>query len=763
MIRSRFVALATALAVAASLAVATAPADRAEAATGADFNPGYIISDSAMYNGNAMGTGEVQAFLNSKVPVCRSSYACLTNYGQDTPTIPASAFCSTYQGLPSESAAQIIARVGIACSISQKVLLVLLEKEQSLVSSSTPTATRFAKATGFGCPDTAPCDSSYGGFFYQVYYAARQFQLYAARPGSYNYQAGRVNNVLFNPNAACGSSPVFIQNKATAGLYNYTPYQPNAAALANMYGLGDGCSAYGNRNFWRMYSDFFGSPIQASSLLRTTANPTLYLVSGSSKYPIASQSVYAALSPLGPVGYVSQTYLDGFSTGHVMGRGIRGPDGTIYFYDSGIKLPFTSCAQASDYGSSCDTSGYVQMTQSQLNAFYTGPVLSSVLGTPSGGRYWITAGTKREILDDQSQTDAGIPLGYNMLSDGAVADLPLGAPVVRDSAFTMSRSTGVVSLLAGSRRYDASAATSSGLNLPASLAGSLSAASLTQIPAASVPFTGIVRGGSGTSVSVLTSTGRLELAPGTGGSTAFEPAPVSQRFLDVFPSKGTLAAGSLVKAPDGATVYVVMPTNIRPIGSWAALLALTAPGAQPTISTLSPEVLSRFPQGNVALTTGALVRSPEDATVYLINGVTNRVPFASFDVPNEAGFTTFSYAPQAQLSAYPTAPAILGYGLTCASKNYVAAGGSLHEVTAANAGLYPMTFTQLDSFTCQNAAIGSLATHFIRVPNGTIFFLQDGRKKPITSMARLSELGGAEGWLNVSDGFAAALVTGPAA
>ncbi len=29
--------------------------------------------------------------------------------------------------------------------------------------------------------------------------------------------------------------------------------------MNNLYGTGDGCSAYGNRNFWRMYTDWFGS------------------------------------------------------------------------------------------------------------------------------------------------------------------------------------------------------------------------------------------------------------------------------------------------------------------------------------------------------------------------------------------------------------------------------------------------------------------------------------------------------------------------
>ena len=53
--------------------------------------------------------------------------------------------------------------------------------------------------------------------------------------------------------------PVFIQNQATANLYYYTPYQPNAAALRAGYGEGDGCSAYGNRNFYQYFTDWFGA------------------------------------------------------------------------------------------------------------------------------------------------------------------------------------------------------------------------------------------------------------------------------------------------------------------------------------------------------------------------------------------------------------------------------------------------------------------------------------------------------------------------
>lgn len=240
--------------------VALTPPQGAEAASAADFSPGNLISDANFFDGRAMTSSQVQVFIDQKHPGCASGATCLDTYAQSTPSIPADRYCGAYQGVARETAASIIARVGQACDISQRALLVLLEKEQSLVTHPNPSASRYTKATGFGCPDTAPCDPTVGGFFYQVYYGARQFQRYAAHPESYNHRAGVVNQILFNPNAACGRSAVRIENQATAGLYNYTPYQPNAAALRNLYGTGDSCSAYGNRNFWRLYTDWFGDP-----------------------------------------------------------------------------------------------------------------------------------------------------------------------------------------------------------------------------------------------------------------------------------------------------------------------------------------------------------------------------------------------------------------------------------------------------------------------------------------------------------------------
>jgi hypothetical protein len=258
--------------------------DKAVAADLSQFRAGNIISDSVFFDGTTMRISEVQAFLNARVPTCiindgnanhaagapyyRSdgsvySYVaekCLKDYAQATPNVAAQpGSCAAYTGRASESAASIITRVGRVCNISPKVLLVLLQKEQVLVTDTWPLVKQYTEATGFECYDNGlPCVGGYAGFFFQVWAAARQFQRYGTGIFTW-YPVGSVTPVLYHPTAACGTLPVLIENRATAALYYYTPYTPNAASLAASYGTGDSCSSYGNRNFYQMYVDWFGS------------------------------------------------------------------------------------------------------------------------------------------------------------------------------------------------------------------------------------------------------------------------------------------------------------------------------------------------------------------------------------------------------------------------------------------------------------------------------------------------------------------------
>lgn len=281
-----------------ALTMGTTPA---VAATGSDFKPGNIISDANFFNGTAMSEAEIQSWMSSQNSGCQSGYTCLPNYTQTTFTRAADAMCNSYTGGTNETSARIIAKVAQACNISPRVLLVTLQKEQSLVTSTAPSDGRYGAAMGFACPDTAACDAQYFGFYNQVYKSAWQFKRYANPAGTSQfftwYPVGQTSNVRFSPDSNCGTSPVYIENQATAGLYYYTPYQPNAAALSNLYGTGDGCSAYGNRNFWRLYTDWFGSTTDAppnpfGSLDSATGGYTGITVSGWAVDPNSPSPAY---------------------------------------------------------------------------------------------------------------------------------------------------------------------------------------------------------------------------------------------------------------------------------------------------------------------------------------------------------------------------------------------------------------------------------------------------------------------------------------
>lgn len=347
----------------ASMALLMMPS-RALALSGSGFNPARIIDDSIFFNSNTMNTGDIQNFLNSKVPSCDTNgslpkngvsgqtraqwaaatgnpappYICLRNYSQSFSSVGADAYCGAISG-GNKSAADIIFNVARACNVNPQALIVLLQKEQALVTDDWPWPVQYRSATGYGCPDTAACDSQYYGFFNQVYNAGHQFQRYVKLPHLFNYAAGRTSFILYNPSSSCGGTNVTIQNGATAALYNYTPYQPNASALNNLYGSGDSCGAYGNRNFWRMFNDWFGPTLADgyTLALNETDNTQWVIFRGVRQY-VPSGEIKRAWGLPDAAVPMSADYLATIPSGPALGRLfhlIGSPD--LYFADGGKK------------------------------------------------------------------------------------------------------------------------------------------------------------------------------------------------------------------------------------------------------------------------------------------------------------------------------------------------------------------------------------------------------------------------------------------
>lgn len=241
---------------------------KAQAASLANWDAGRIMDDVIFTDKSTMSVSQIQAFFNSKVPSCDTNGTKPSEYGGGTRSQWAQARYgqSTFTCLKDyseggKSSAQIVYDAAQEFSINPQVLIVLMQKEQGLVTDEWPLNSQYRSATGYGCPDTAACDSQYYGLTNQVRWAARMFRsIVNASPGWYTPYVLGNNQIRYSPTASCGSSTVYITNRATQALYNYTPYQPNQGALNAGYGTAP-CGAYGNRNFYLYFNDWFGSTL----------------------------------------------------------------------------------------------------------------------------------------------------------------------------------------------------------------------------------------------------------------------------------------------------------------------------------------------------------------------------------------------------------------------------------------------------------------------------------------------------------------------
>jgi fibronectin type 3 domain-containing protein len=231
--RSRIAAariLVLAAVVAVSLWAAGAP--RAYAAT---YRSDLILSDANMRASYSMTRPDIQAFLKTQTGVLKSLVTTSAS-GETT------------------SATAIIYEASQNFRISPRVLLALLQKEQSLLTRTTLKASTLSRATGAGCINDTT--NYYPGFGRQVWYAAwllSNFGEVKAFPSSFVS--------LWIPGMTCSAGDVVVTpaNLATYKLYVYNP------------------SISGNANFWSIYNNYFGNPAagfvpaKASSLSAASA------------------------------------------------------------------------------------------------------------------------------------------------------------------------------------------------------------------------------------------------------------------------------------------------------------------------------------------------------------------------------------------------------------------------------------------------------------------------------------------------------------
>jgi LysM repeat protein len=741
----------------------------AKAADASRFDPGLIISDSVFYDFGTMTVAEIQRFLESKVPVCRATTgpACLRDYISDQLEKPGEeGKCAPMPAMPNIRASQMIYNIARACGINPKVLLVTLQKEQGLIQASRPTAYMYRAAMGYGCPDSDPgiCGKVWTGLFNQLYKGAGQLQWYGDPRGSFTYlKVGRTANIRFNPNARCGTKPVLIKSIATTALYYYTPYTPNDAALKNLYGTGDSCSAYGNRNFWRFFSDWFGSPIGGGFLLKSSTSPT-YLIVDNNKYLISDPAMIEALKPLGPLGVISQDYLDSFATASTLNRLIKSATGQYWFFDEGKKFTITTCNQAATFGLDCVTA--VQLTSSQLSALANGGALTERVAGEGTEEFLISGASKRQILDTFSVAEAGINLpAVSPVKISAFSYLQWGPPIIANKSLFTNRTTGNKGVFVDGKYFEIDPKTSADVNFAkwfAASNGTMTTDGLSKVNSG-VTVKSIVQSPTGLHY-LLTPEGKR---PIINGSEVVADAPiVSDAFLNAIPSDETsITAPAFIRGAGDKTIYFVNAKQRRPTLSAADRTLLAFNMYSTAVVDISASALAMIKLGPPVIADSSVVRSTKTGLTYWITGPNTMARVENTNQAKQFGLAKARSATSAQLAGYRQNAKLTGVKASCGVQEYIVASGKYFKVDSAAAVHYPGAALKLSDVTCSKIVVAAVEIgRFIRTPDKVFWLIQNGKKRKISNAARYESLrAGGLPAVNVDTYFASRIATGAAA
>jgi hypothetical protein len=736
------------------LQVPAAGAVPAAAVTG--FSPGNIISNAVFTNKGTMSEASIRDFIDGKVAACQSGYTCLETYVETTPTRRADQYCAQYTGGTRETAARILYKVAQACGINPQVLLVMLQKEQGLVTHTWPSDWRFTIAMGMGCPDTADCDKTYYGFFNQVYGAARQLNIYGKSSYFSWYAPGGTRAIRYHPNASCGSSGVYVQNQATADLYYYTPYQPNAAALAAGMGTGDSCSSYGNRNFYNYFRTWFGStgggtaaPAAPAVKPLVKLGTAVWLVTGTRRYHVTPQAYPEYKREFGAPAVVTSATLSRYTDSGTAGLFVRNrATGVVAYLQGGQTHAFPSCDVVAHWGGSCEK-GLVQLEAAQFTAFAAGSRMSDFARTTSGGRAYRISGTKLLPMYDVAAMRF-----YNGGATPYAAVMP--AAVVEN--YTVSKRLMFVPgrFLTVTGRPEVWLPTSDGrlVYLPSwSIAADLGLPTTVGIRAKASDVAAYAKRDTlGTMIWCLGK--RLFAGSGTLHQvTAAAPAgfpalgldSTTCRELDLTGAK--LATGVYIQAAGRPEVYRLEAGKIRHVRSYAQLVEF-GHGKKPTIVRVQPGTLARFTKGTQygPFVAGQFLTAGTGA-VYIGVAETRKLVHlphwamaAEYGLPSSVGIR----AAASEVTSY-TRSGTLGWVANCGGKNYFAGGGRLHLLSRVPKGFTPVALGAKNCATLDRTGERITGDVFVQVAGtAPVYHLTGGVLRHVANPAQLVRLGGSK-------------------
>ncbi|MBI1908098.1 hypothetical protein HYS28_01610 [Candidatus Uhrbacteria bacterium] len=342
------------------------------------FNPDYIISDDELTNPFSLDRNQIQAYLERGYlgDYKTEDYAGVTRY-----------------------AADIIWRAAQMHGVSPRFLLVLLQKEQSLVEDDEPTQKQLDWAAGYAvCDDCSmddPAIQRWKGFGKQVNSAAMQFsEGYLA-----DIESDGITQGKYGPDipVTIDGTTVVPENAATAALYAYTPH------------------LHGNENFAAIWDRWFGAEYPTGSLLQAVGEPGVYLIEYGYRRPITSRSALLSRFNEDLIIPVSKTTLDNYADGAPISFPnyslLRDEDGSIFLLVDDSLRHIESMEAFRAVGFSEDE--IVDITNEDRETYGEGEPITTATVAPTGTLYQLSTNGTRYFIQDGTR---------HVITDPAIAD-----------------------------------------------------------------------------------------------------------------------------------------------------------------------------------------------------------------------------------------------------------------------------------------------------------------------------------------------------
>lgn len=409
------------------------------------FTPNFLLSDYDLTDATSLSRSGVRDFLRSKGAAIADMQFSTTE--------------------TTKTATDIIVDVARMYRINPKYLLVLLQKEQSLVTAAHPTQYQLDWATGAGVPDSGNRNYSLQGFYNQVDAAGdliRNHYLADLENRGYTisgWGVGITKNVVCQDyDAARGlcsdgeNIPVTPESKATAALYTYTPHLSGNASFVNLW----------NQWFFRRFPD--------GTLIHDTTSNTYYVIDLGRKRKFRSLTVLITNYDPKKAVDASSSELAAYENGPEIIFAnyslVRNPKGTVFLITNSAKRGIRSMKvfrtlgfnpEEVIKGSNEDLALYPDAPAITLTSAYpAGALLRSV---KNGGVVYVQNGIRHAIYSKEILKSQFKSIPVSRVSDDELQQYASGDPVFfRDGELVAARgSTGVYFISHGEKRRIASA------------------------------------------------------------------------------------------------------------------------------------------------------------------------------------------------------------------------------------------------------------------------------------------------------------------